>query len=44
MSHCKPCEVCAITEICAQVVMNVPCPLDEDNYSTTNTTTITKEK
>ena len=43
MAHCKPCEVCAIVELCVQSVMDIPCPLDEDDNSTTNITTITKE-
>ena len=36
MSHCKPCEVCPIVDLCIQAVMDKPCPLDEDDNSTTN--------
>lgn len=43
MAHCKPCEVCPIVDLCIQAVMDKPCPLDEDDNSTTNIKNITKE-
>lgn len=44
MSHCNPCEVCPIVDLCLQAIKDVPCPIDEDNKPTTNTNTIIKEK
>ena len=38
--HCKPCEICPITDVCIQSVTPKPCPLDkyEDSNPKSNNT------
>lgn len=34
MSHCKPCEICPITDVCIQSVTPLKCPIEDYEDST----------
>lgn len=43
MAHCKPCEVCPITDVCIQAVTPLNCPIENYNDSTPNSKNDKKE-
>ena len=44
MAHCKPCEVCPITDVCIQSVTPLNCPIENYEDSTPKSKNNTKEK